>query len=157
MAKMQSPDPGVVKAVHGVLTQPAIKRWTQRAWYCLCRRCAVRKFRSLLPDVLGLLEQLDEGNVRDEARAALAAELEVLRVLPRAIRGRRGYVSMGPELDYLRGCMMVPKDRLSLPLAQTAFAADKFGDPDFTKDVLGTYYEDLKKKLESEHHSHDQD
>ena len=65
---------------------------------------------------------------------------------------------MGPELDYLRACMKAPTDRLSLPLAQEAFAADKFGDPDFTEDALGTYdHREVTRKLESEDHSHDQD
>ena len=122
------------KAVMGALRLPVVYRW----WYRRSPDRALRKFRSLVGSVNGLLEQVDEGTVNPDARATLVAELDSLSVFPKAIRGERGEANLRPELEYLLACMNAQEDYLSLPMAQKNMpSAGPLGDPDHLGDTFG--------------------
>lgn len=107
---------------------------------------SIERFCALLPRVLGLIEQVNEGNVDPGARTALAEDLEALLVFPRAIRRERGEASLGPELAYLRRCMTATEDYLSLPVARMKFTANGPQDElDYDRDAIGAIWDENNK------------
>ena len=121
---------------------PAVWRWLRRVWYLMCRRGALRKFRSLAPLVDGLLERLDRDEaVNRDALRQLVAELDALSVYPCAIRGERSTGFLRAELQALRQYMGSREDYLSLPLARTSFSTGPLRDPDTLRDTLAAAYD----------------
>ncbi len=108
----------------------------------MCRRCALRKFRSLAPLVEGLLEQLDRDEaVNRDAVSQLVAELDALSVYPRAVRGERSTGFLRAELEALRQYTDSREDYLSLPLARTSFSTGPLRDVNTLRDTLSAAYD----------------
>ena len=151
---MRSLDPGdaVVKTAAGVLTRPGVMSFALRLFlllrYRLCNRYAFRKFRSLQTRVMGLLEQVEEEHVKDGARTELVSELELLRVYPPALDGKRGETKLEEELEYLHGCMETPDDRLSLPLARRKFPKGLMQALNHRRDVITMLIDDADDSKE---------
>ena len=124
--------------------------WFQicRVWYRLFRKQAVKRFRSRLFRVEGLLEQEAVGRVNPVALSALAAELEELGVRLPAINGERAPHRLRDELRYLQMCMEANEDYLSLELARARFSTDPMGDAEWTKDALGAAYDERREKAD---------
>ena len=108
----------------------------------------IKEFRSLRWRVKGLLEQVEEGNVYDDALSKLATELDVLDVRPPAIRHERGQAHLKKELNYLLRCTKVPRDSLSLPLARQHFFTDPMGEHDWDRDAIGAIYDEFQEKAD---------
>ena len=74
---------------------------------------AARTFKSLQPLVEGLLEQVQESAVNENALTELKEELEKLSIFPPAIQGMRGRAYLEDELQHVLGLISVPEERRS--------------------------------------------